>query len=205
LICSFIRGSLIAIFVPRVPRVLRNLLRHEIAAPIGRIARQRLARLHIGLIAALRADMRRSIQHRDHSWRFIQVNSDRRIRHRRDRIAIRVDAVGELGIRPQLGIDQTMHHSELGLEVPSVIRAQHAQTQRGVRCQSHQASVLELDLRLSILARRHAHTSRQRHVDHRWIVARIVHVLHGNAALKVAKPGSALRRNIVSPCPNRRP
>jgi hypothetical protein len=53
-------------------------------------------------------DMDRSVEHGDDGWGLIEIDANRRVRGWRDQLAVRVEAVGELGRRAQLGIDETV-------------------------------------------------------------------------------------------------
>src|SRR6185312_14777911 len=157
LVCRLIHGGLVAVLVPLVPGLLWDLLRQEVAAAIHGIASQALSRTHIcpAAIPILRTGafhLRLTIQQRDHRRGVVQIDPDRRIRDRRDRIATGIHAVFEPLSRSQFRIDQAMHNGKLRLEIPCRVRAQHVQAQRAVRREPHHASILELHLGLPVFA-----------------------------------------------------
>ncbi len=204
-----IRRRLLPLLIPVVPRIALDLRRQKIARAPRRIAPQRLALAHVHAIPhPLHSRMlhaRRPIQNRDLRWRLVQRNPNGRVRHRRHRVFPGIDPVRILRGSPQLRIHQPIHHRELRVKVAIRRRSEPRQHHRTLRCNTNQAPVLELNLRLSIPARRDANSLGQRHIQLSRIASRVVRMQNRHIAFEVSQPHCPDRRIIRRPrevCPH---
>jgi hypothetical protein len=121
----------------------------------------------------------RAIENGKDRRRLVEVDPHRRILHRRKHIPARIDDVDVLRRRAKLHVRQPAQQLQRGRKdagsTPSAgVDTESVERQSAVRSQPHQAAVLELNLRLTVLSSGKAHPRQQRQIELGRLRARLV-------------------------------